>query len=156
MTSPRLQELLDRAEIQDLISAYAQGADNPDNELHMSVYAPDMKLDLHGVGLIEGVEELKQAWADGRIGAGVTKCNMAACTHARVNSIIKINGDTATGIVHCISVLTGDQEGKPYSQTRGLKFDDEYRRIDGKWKIAYRKHQLRWVIEGRTSPVPPR
>jgi ketosteroid isomerase-like protein len=155
MYDARLQEILDKAEINDLISAYAQGSDNPDPELHMSVYAPDMRLDLHGVGVIEGVEGLRKAWNDGTI-KKVTRCDLKAVTHAMVNRIIKVDGDEATGIVHCISVLTGDRDGEPYSQTRGLMFNDEYRRIDGAWKITYRKHQLRWVIEGKPSEVPPR
>ena len=150
----KVQYLLDKAEIDDLITNFAQGADNPDLPLHNSVFAPDVVLDWDGMDIIHGLDALIEAQKDGSFKA-VTKCEMTGCTHAMVNRAIRIEGENeASGIVHAISVLVGKRAGKPYSATRGLYYEDRYRRIDGRWYISYRKHTLRWLLEGENAPIP--
>jgi ketosteroid isomerase-like protein len=152
MTDARQQELFDRAEINDLISAYAQGADNPDLELHFSVYAPDIVLELDGLAPMHGVDDIRKAFADGRM-SKLSRCKTQVCTHAMFNRLIDIDGDEATGVVHAVSYVIGTREGAPYAATRGLLYRDRYRRIGGKWLITHRKHSLRWLIEGAPSPL---
>jgi hypothetical protein len=154
MTNMQLQELLDRAEINDLITAYGQGSDLPDLELHLSVYAPDIVLELDDFPPIKGVDALRAAMADGSLGKKVTGCTTQASTHAMVNARIDIDGDEATGIVYGLIYLIGTREGAPYAATRGLLYTDRYRRIEGKWLITYRRHALKWQIEGTPSPLP--
>jgi hypothetical protein len=154
MSDPiNMRDLLDRAAILDLIYAYAQGADNPDQGLFLSVFAPDIHLELDGVGVIEGIANLELAMRDGTF-SKVTKCELKASTHAMVNSLIKLEGDEASAVVHAISFLTGSRDGAPYSATRGLHYADKYRRNGGKWLMTYRKHSLRWLIEGACTPLP--
>ena len=90
------QELIDRAGSNDLIPAYAQGGDNPDLELHLSVYAPDVMLELDGLAPINGVDALRAAMTDGTL-SKVTRCTMQAGTHAMVNALIDIDGRWGDG-----------------------------------------------------------
>jgi hypothetical protein len=92
--------------------------------------------------------------ADGSLGKKVTGCTKRASTHAMVNARIDIDGDEATGVVYGLIYLVGTREGAPYAATRGLLYTDRYRRIEGKWLIAYRRHALKWQIEGTPSPLP--
>jgi uncharacterized protein (TIGR02246 family) len=154
ITDSKLQELLDRAEINELIAAYAQGADNPDPDLLLSVYAPDVLLELDGLEPIRGLDALREAMTNGTF-SKVTRCHLQTSTHAMFNTRIKIDGDEATGVVHAISYLIGTREGAPYAACRGLMYHDRYRRTDGKWLITHRKHSLRWLIEGTPSPLSP-
>lgn len=150
----KLQALLDKAEIDDLITNFAQGADNPDPELLLSVFAPDARIEFDGLEPIVGRESFRKAMFDGTLKAN-TRCELKYGTHAMINRRILLNGaDEASGIVHAISVLVGERDGAPYSAIRGLHYEDEYRRIDGRWYISLRKHTLRWLIEGTASPLP--
>ena len=150
----KVQYLLDQAEIDALITNFAQGADNPDLPLHNSVFAPDVVLEWDGMEPIHGMQELVQAQQSGAFTA-VTKCDLAGCTHAMVNKAVKIGGkDVAEGIVHAISILVGTRDGKPYSAIRGLYYEDQYKRVEGRWYISHRRHTLRWLIEGENAPIP--
>ena len=150
----KVQYLLDQAEIDALITNFAQGADNPDLALHNSVFAPDVVLEWDGMETIHGLDALVEAQQSGAFKA-VTKCELTACTHAMINRAVKIEGENeASGIVHAITVLVGSRESKPYSAIRGLYYEDQYRRIDGRWYISHRRHTLRWLIEGENAPIP--
>lgn len=152
MTDDTLRALADRAEIRDLIAAYAQGADNPDMKLFFSVFTPDLVMCFDGVAQYEGLSTFRDAMFGGKL-AGVTNCKIKTSTHVMVNERIEIDGDDGTGVVYCVSHLIGERDGKPYAATRGLTYDDQYRRTAEGWRIAYRRHTLKWLIEGVPSPV---
>lgn len=152
MTDGALRALADRAEIRDLIAAYAQGADNPDMKLFFSVFTSDLIMCFEGLTQYEGLDAFRDAMFSGKL-TGVTNCKIRTSTHVMVNELIEIDGDEGTGVVYCISHLIGERDGKPYAATRGLTYDDRYRRTPDGWRIAYRRHALKWLIEGVPTPV---
>lgn len=154
MTSDRLQILLDKDEIRDLIAKYAQGTDNPDPKLFMSVFSDDIEMEFANLGIIaKGMAQWRKLLMSGEL-RRMTFCDIETSTHIMANELIEVDGDQGTGIIHCVSHLIGARDGKPYSAQRGLTYHDRYRRVEGAWKICYRRHTLKWLVEGTPSPLP--
>lgn len=149
-----VQVWMDKLELTELCNKYAQGADNPDAELFFSVFTEDVEMEYTGLGrTYRGLAEYRQALSSGGL-SDLHACNTKRSTHSMTNQVFEVNGDEGTGIVHCVSFITGtDNAGELYAQTRGLVYHDRYRRVDGRWLIAYRRHSLTWMMEGVHTPV---
>jgi uncharacterized protein (TIGR02246 family) len=127
---PRLQELLDKQAIHDLLVAYFHGIDTRDVELVASTYHPDA-VDTRGPRQIEGpgiAEELVRS----------NERSMASTRHHVTTHRIEISGDTASSVAYCIGVhVTAGDEPKRL-QTSG-RYIDRLERRDGEWRIVARE-----------------
>ena len=56
--------------------------------------------------------------------------------HFNGQHTVKLNGDSATGVLYCTVTLIGMQDGKRMKTTIGVSYNDEYVRKNGKWFIA--------------------
>ena len=149
-----IQTWMDKLELLELCNKYAQGADNPDMDLFFSVFTDDVEMEYAGLGrTYRGLAEYRQALTTGGL-ADLHACKTRRSTHSMTNPVFEVNGDEATGVVHCVAFLAGtDSAGELYSQTRGLVYHDRYRRVEGRWLISYRRHALKWMMEGVHTPV---
>lgn len=68
--------------------------------------------------------------------------------HHNGQQTVEIDGDEATGVAYCLVVLIRqDAEGQSVKRTMGVRYDDRYRRVDGKWLIAERRSYFEWEGE---------
>lgn len=154
MSDEKLQMLLDKDEIRDLIAKYAQGADNFDADMYMSVFTPDFEIEFSNFGVsARGMAEWREALASDKL-RPLIAYHRETSTHITSNEVIDVNGDEATGFIHCVAHIIGTKDGEPYSTLHGLTYEDRYRRIQGLWKICHRRLTLKWVTEGVPSPLP--
>lgn len=154
MSDEKLQMLFDKDEIRDLIAKYAHGADMPDPDMYLSVLTPDFEIEFTNFGVkARGMDEWRQALASDRLRALIAY-QRDASTHITSNEVIDVNGDHATGFIHCVAHIIGTKDGDPYSTLHGLTYEDRYRRIQGDWKICHRRLTLKWITEGAPSPLP--
>lgn len=65
--------------------------------------------------------------------------------HISGQQTVNIAGDTADGINYCQVVLIKEDNGKKIKRTSGVRYQDKYRKIDGKWYIENRVSNFMWT-----------
>jgi ketosteroid isomerase-like protein len=129
----RLQEMLDNFEIRKTLAEYCHACDRGDAELMASLYTGDDSFDDHGHVKASGPEYAK-------VMTGLVLERTTAASHILGQSIINIDGDHAaseTTFVAFFRIAGVDREPDRLNQLMG-RFVDQFRRIDGKWKIHKR------------------
>ena len=117
---------------------------------------PGVTLEIEDSGVYEGIESVKRFWTK-VLGTNAAKAPGMLAIHMTVNPIIEINkaGTKAKGLWHSHGYCSFVQ-GERYKQFICLgKYDMEYVKEDGKWKIlkfAYRQafmapYEKGWVEE---------
>jgi SnoaL-like domain len=122
----KLQELIDRSEIWQVMQRYARGLDRIDREIVRSCYFDDAIED-HGkfVGKVDDFID----WAL------KNSLMFIECHHALMNHSCEIDGDDAHAETYY--VFTGVLEKPPHLMTMG-RYIDHFQRRDGEWRIANR------------------
>jgi hypothetical protein len=130
-----LQELSDRLEIQDLITAYSYAVDFRQFEDLDDIFSADGELDLTATGGIAGpLSEVKQ-WL------GTVLPNFAAHQHLVATSQVVVDADTATARSICHNPMVLDADGKQSLLVVGLWYLDEFVRTEAGWRIRKRSQQ---------------
>jgi hypothetical protein len=122
----RLQRLVDREELKELRARYCYCVDEQDWEPFFDLFVPDPTLDFGGMGVYEGRDGLE------RFAAEFVEAQLEGSAHLLSNPILDIEGDEATGRWYVESPLTFADGSGAWRQGW---YRDEYRRVDGAWKI---------------------
>ncbi|WP_370246642.1 nuclear transport factor 2 family protein [Nocardioides sp.] len=134
VADPRLQHLLDKHEIHELVLLYCRGVDRQDPELLRSLYTPDAT-DHHGPvyqGDAEGyVRFLEDSFPVITIGA-----------HYVTNHLVELDlddPDRAQGEVYALGYHhLPAHDGHHVDSLVGVRYLDHYRRHRGAWRFASR------------------
>ena len=121
----------DRLAIRELLEAYCEAVFHKDADAWGAIWADDAVWNLAGHD-IAGREAIVGAW----------KQAMGMFRHVSffvMPTWIKVDGDTATGRSYTNEFLV-DTEGTG-RHIVGL-YDDEFKKIDGRWRIAVRRYSL--------------
>ncbi|MEZ5567482.1 MAG: nuclear transport factor 2 family protein [Halioglobus sp.] len=145
MTDPRIEELLDRQAIMQLINAYCAAADRHDNERMRSLYHEDA-IDDHGAffkGLaMDFIDTLPAIQGPMRIlHHNVTTVNLA------------LDGDYAEGEVYVLAFHQVDAEPQPIDLLIGGRYLDRYEKRHGEWKFSERAVLADWSMLNEPSRV---
>ena len=130
-----LATLETKAELTDLVTAFANLAD--ENRLHeqMSIFIPDAQVQVWiGENLlfdVTGTETIEETFTTGT--ADVTRA-----FHMLGQQAFQIDGDTATGIVYCQVKLVTNENGVDVVGDSSIRYTDTYVRRNGRWLIASR------------------
>lgn len=139
---PRLQTLVDKQAIRDVLMRYARGIDRMDWELVRSCYHPGA-VDEHG-NFVAPVEEFVP-WVSGAL------ATMHGTTHFICNTLIDVEGDVAWSEAYCIAYQrTPSRSGTDNDHILGVRYNDRFERRSGEWRIAHRKVVWEW---SRIDPV---
>lgn len=133
MKSMTLQQVVDRLEIDDLLTRYATAVDSKDWGLYASCFTPDAFIDYTAAGGIKGKLPDVKAWIAQVIpGFPMTQ-------HAVVNRAVVLNGDTATSR-SCFFNPMGlpDDNGGLVLFFDGGYYNDKLVRTPDGWQIAER------------------
>jgi hypothetical protein len=138
----RLQELLDRDEIHQVVQALARGTDRLDKEQMAGCYWPD------------GFDDHNSFRGNGEEFAGWV-CQVLphfqSTTHFIAAPRIRIDGDVAQVDTYCVAhhVSHPDDQGAQTDMVLGLRYVDRFeRRLDGgrpRWLIAKRVCAFDWT-----------
>jgi hypothetical protein len=138
---PRLQALIDKDAIRDLVMAYCRAADRKDLALMRSLYHPDAVED-HGsffrgpaLAFIERLPEI-QAPID------ILQHNITT-HHIRIAK--DDNGDRAQGEVYVLAMHRVRRADDCFDVLVGGRYLDEYARQGGTWKFARRAIVADWA-----------
>jgi hypothetical protein len=123
----RLDDLLSRAEIYEVLTRYCRGVDRCDADLIRSAYHPDA-IDDHGMFKGLGVDFAPWivAWE---------RANIRQCQHFIGNFRCDIDGDVASSETYCIS-FSEDLGGSTAAVYN--RYIDRFERREQVWKIADR------------------
>lgn len=139
----RLRTLEAKEEIRQLRAEYCYRADQRDWERWADTFTDDGRIEVDQLGTYEGRDEIIQ------FGTDVIATEYQWFSHMVHNGVIEVDGDEATGQwyfeVPTVSKETLFNEGDA-GWLQGM-YEEEYRRVDGEWKIATSKAAFHYVAE---------
>jgi len=155
MTTPqahRLERLLARDEIREVLYRLARGTDRCDAALIESCYHEDA-YDDHGGFQGRGDEFAK--WVIETLPE-----HFATTMHSLANSHIDVEGDTAFSETYCTAhhVMHPDENGVIRDSVMGLRYVDRFEKRNDKWLIAQRVCVYDWtyIVEAKEAwPLEP-
>jgi ketosteroid isomerase-like protein len=140
----RLQELLDKEEIRELVQRYARALDRCDLELMKSVF--------HDDGVFEHADHYKgpaHGFCEHAVGFLST---LGPLQHFVCQQLIEVHGETAYGESYGLAFHRAhDPSGKAFDAIVGARLLDRYTRRNGAWKIAHRKTVVEWSADPWTE-----
>jgi SnoaL-like domain len=131
--------------VRELLERYFMAGDTRDEDMLLTCFAKDGEMSLD---LADG----RVVVTRDRIGEGPRNLmsGLRNSVHALSGSVLKLDGDQGTGTVLAVSYLAiGDAVGGTL-KVRGLRYDDEYVREDGRWVFRKRHHAVLWQYETTT------
>lgn len=137
---PRLQALLDKQAIRDVVYRYCRGIDRRDLELVRSCYHPGA-MDHHGS--FSGPVDDYLVWVDGLLE------RYELTMHLVGNVLIELDesGDVAASEAYGVSLHKSD-DPKPYMNlATGFRYLDRFERREDEWRIAERTAIGEWSLQ---------
>lgn len=132
----RIDELLDKQAITELIHAYANAADRHDHDKMRALYHPDA-IDDHGhfakgpaMDFIDKLPEIQR--------------DMAILHHNITTVNLRLDGDRAEGEVYILAMHQVHAPDRHFDVLIGGRYFDRYERRDGDWKFSYRAIVADW------------
>lgn len=142
MSDLDLKRLLAIEEIRNLRILYSQYLDMHDLENLMRLFTQDVICDF-GAGEWHGLEEVKGAFVAAHEQYDKRAQGTYPFLHATTNHWVEvISEDLAEGRCYLLDFVTGDAREEPL-YLLGL-YADQYKRIDGKWKIHRSRIDFAW------------
>jgi hypothetical protein len=134
-------QMLDEAALRKAAELYAQGADRRDKALWASLVTADCTIDGPG---------FKMQGRDQIVASLDILAQMFFMTQHRVhNQTVTITGDTARGETYCVADHLSKENGKTKILVWNLRYQDTWRREEGRWLFASRALVIDWT-ETRT------
>lgn len=151
---PRLspEQMVDRLEIDDLLTRYATGVDRKDWDLWQSCFTPDAVIDYTAFGGIRGGVLEVRAWLE------KTMQMFSMSQHMILNTEIEFDGDTATsraGFYNPMALPQGDGEKRLLFFEGGYYLDRLVRTEEG-WKIRERVEEFSYSTRLDRQLTPKR
>lgn len=146
------QELLDRAEIRDLMMRYSRAVDRQDHELLRSIFTEDVHFNYDN-----GRTEFRGHDGYVKMVSGLKRHRVTM--HFMENQTIQVNGDTARMETYANNHhVTIGQDGKEIDHVVVCRYLDDLVRVDGRWKVKKRVMVVGWVRDDpivKTTPGQP-
>ncbi len=123
----RVQTLEDVEAIKKLKARYCAGADERDEDKFVGCFTEDAVWDGGNFGHYEGKAAIREFF-------GTIPQVLSFAIHYVMNPRIEVNGDKATGYWYLLEPCTM-LEGGEQAVWGIAKYEEEYVRVDGEWKI---------------------
>jgi hypothetical protein len=137
-----LEEARDRLELRRLVEQYALGADERDAVLYADVFTDDAVL-FTNMGEVRGRDALLTIAPK----LGRYRVTMHLVANHYVDFAPAEPGgvpDEAAGSAYCIAKHVYEKDDVERVYVMHIRYHDQYRRVDGNWRIAERRLQLLW------------
>jgi len=136
MSTPDIQELQQRAAIEDVLTRYCRALDWLDAESLEEVFWPDAEIDY---GFFRGSGE---AFVPFLL---EVETRAARRWHASLNSAVRIDGDRAEVESYGLAQGTAAHEDRLTDTVFAGRYLDVFECREGEWRIARRKFVLDWT-----------
>jgi hypothetical protein len=132
----QMARVVDEAALRKLAELYAQGADRRDKAVWSSIITDDCVIDGPGFKM-DGREKI--------LGGIDILGQMFVMTQHRVhNQVVTIDGDNAKGETYCVADHLTKENGKTNILVWNIRYQDKYRREEGRWLFAHRTLIIDW------------
>jgi len=132
-TNTAVQEVLDRAAIEDLFVRYYSGLGGGDHDWFGQFFVEGAELDVNGV-VVHGRDGVSELYRD----VAIDKPNLTGVFRMILsNMLIEVDGDTATARMMWTQTLNESIKGPPRFIEQGWEVDALVKQ-DGKWRIKKR------------------
>jgi hypothetical protein len=151
-------DLVDRAEITDVVNRYAEGVRVRDIDLLVSCFSEDAALD-YGSDQIVGSAAIRQFFGASpgvpraTQGPGLALDERVASTPVMTNVMIDLAGDEAHCESMCLAIHCGFVGGEGSVLIRGTRNIDDLIRTPAGWRIRRRTHANVWSFQVPGTPV---
>lgn len=135
-TNPKLEAMMSKFEIQEVMMRYARGVDRADEDLLKSCYHTDA-IEEHG-STYQGPAHEYIEGAVGRIR------KMGTMAHYICNIHIELQGESAWVEAYVLTFARFAKDGEDFDTLTGARVCDRFERRNGEWKIAHRKMTFDW------------
>ncbi|UWX54517.1 nuclear transport factor 2 family protein [Maribacter litopenaei] len=136
-----IQALQDRMDLKHLVDTFSNLADTKNVDAQLLLFTKDAVVESisnsSSSSKLVGHEQIGTAFKN-FLGLFET------VYHQNGQQTVEINGDTASGTAYCTVVLIGNNDGLKTMTTMGVRYQDQYVRMDGKWLIAKRISNFMW------------
>lgn len=139
----RLQELLDKQDIQECLTRFSRGMDRFDRAAFLSAFHPDATI---AAGPFVGSPAECYDWA-----VPMHEEGQVATHHNLLNVSIELDGDTAHTETYYLFV---GRNRDASNWLAGGRYVDRLERRDGEWKIAVRTNVIEWSGTAPTMDIP--
>lgn len=146
MIDDRVQALLDKQEIHEVLARYCHGLDRTDRDLLRSTFHPDGTHD-HG-GTTQPVDQL----IDGL--DNPARKILKSVAHTFGNALIELDGDTAGCESYFLACHRFEHDGADWDWMVGGRYVDRFERRDGVWRIAHRTAVYDWARTDKVGERP--
>ena len=136
LNEEKLDRLMSRQEIYDLVCKYMRGIDRLDATLQRSTFHDDATTDY---GFFAGGPDEFVALAQGILKGHLANHHMIGQT------LIDIEDDVAFGEIYFQAFHRVVEDGAEYDLFIAGRYIDRYERRQGAWKIAHRSELVDWV-----------
>lgn len=149
MASMTLERLIDRQEIDDLLTRYATAVDTKDWDLYETCFTEDAFIDYESAGGIKGKRPEVRAWLE------KVMVIFPMTQHVVCNRVIEIDGDKATArsVFYNPMALPGEGKAQSLFIDGGYYNDQLVRTADG-WRITERIEESSYSTR-RSQILPP-
>ena len=141
MDVKELQEVKDRLELQNLVYTFSNLSDTKEIDKQVMLFTENASVQSFENGVAGnkyvGREEIGKAFKN-------YLAQFDVVFHMNGQQTVTIKGDTAEGINYCQVVLIKNENGKKIRTTRGVIYQDKYRKVNEKWYIEDRKSNFMW------------
>jgi ketosteroid isomerase-like protein len=147
----------DRAEIEDLMARYLFAIDYSDWDAYIATFAEDGELEFAS-GISKGREAIRKAVTSFAQGIGrfyhTEDGKPAILRHVILQSSIRVEGDRAWGRSLWLEMANHGPKDEMKMGTYGI-YEDEFRKVDGRWLIAKRNVLNEFIPNRRSGPENP-
>lgn len=137
-----IKEIKNRQELKELVDIFSNLADTKEVDKQILLFTEDATV---------------QSISNGQLGQKFTRRKQIGeafsaylalfetVYHINGQQTLEINENKANGISYSQVVLIKNENGKKIAQTSGVRYNDEYVKIDGKWYIKNRLSNFMWT-----------
>lgn len=137
----RIAELEDRVALKNLVDTFSNLSDTKEAELQAQLFTEDatVKTLIDGKVAVElkGRKQIAEVF-------GNFLATQETIYHMNGQQTVTLNGDSATGISYCQVAMIATVEGKRMITQQGVRYNDEYKKINGRWYIKNRISNFMW------------
>ncbi|WP_257123188.1 nuclear transport factor 2 family protein [Tannerella forsythia] len=137
----RIMELEDRVALKNLVDTFSNLSDTKEAELQAQLFTEDatVKTLINGKVSVElkGRKQIAEVF-------GNFLAKQETIYHINGQQTVTLNGNRATGISYCQVAMIAKVDSKRTITQQGVRYDDEYQKIDGRWYIKNRISNFMW------------
>jgi uncharacterized protein (TIGR02246 family) len=128
----------DKRELGELALRYARACDTHDAEEFAAIFTEDGEIVSPG-HTMTGRDQIVA------VVPGALKAMYLRTMHIVHNNMVWIDGDTARGETYCTAHhLTKVTDATAFDYIMSIVYDNQFKKIDGRWYFSHRKLNLRW------------